>query len=1010
MKSIPTYNELEQENKLLKQQLLINKNGNIFNDYFDNNRAIMLQVHSSSKKIINANAAALEFYGYTKQELLQKTINDLHTLTPPEIDKLMKGATTRKSNLFQFKHYIKNNIIKDVEIYASPLKIGGETYMFLTIQDITERIKFEEKLQKNRNLLKKAQKYAHLGHWELNLINNQFSWSDETYRIFGAEPQEFPANHKAFIQNVHPDDRKKIENVYEKSLKNKTPYEIEYRLLLKNGELKNVIEKCNIDYDNFNKPIRFIGIILDITKQKTNQKNLIVQNNQYALLNNEYQLLSDKLIDKNIKLLQSEENLKYLFAHNPVALWEEDFSELIKVLRKKKAEVTNLRKYIDENPDFVTYCASIIKIINMNKASYKLLGKSSKHSINLEKNFSGKSLVTFKNELIAISENKKEFIEETEFFTNNSEKIDVVFQLVVFYQLGKAIISITDISNQKKHERQLKIQNNEFLRLNNELTKANALAENNATNFKNLFEQNPISLWDENFSDIIDILDDIRKLNLTDYKKYLYRRLDIVEECSKKMITVNVNQATLNLLKAPNKKYLLDNIDKIFTPKSIDFFILELETILLNKDYFAGETEFKRFDGEIITVISKMFFTKDAYRVITAVTDITDRKHAENELLQAKEKAEESNRLKTEFINNMSHEIRTPMNGILGFSQFLNTPNITAEKRKFYTDIIQSSGHQLMRIIDDILEISKLGTKQVKAIDEEVCLNDLLLELFSIFDIKAKENKTPLYYKNNYCDENSIILTDKSKLNKILSNLLENALKYTKEGFIEFGYHIHESQLIIYVKDTGIGIQKDKQEMIFDRFSQEEKELSKKVGGLGLGLSIAKENAELLGGKITVESIKGEGSTFFVTIPYKHVANPENIIIKNKIKNTEKQNLILIVEDEEVNFLFLEILLKKSNTTKFNIIHVKNGQEAVDICNNNQNIDLVLMDLKMPIMNGYDATTQIKKNHPNLPIIAQTAYSTKEEKEKATIAGCDDFISKPIAKDALFEILKKYFK
>jgi len=379
-------------------------------------------------------------------------------------------------------------------------------------------------------------------------------------------------------------------------------------------------------------------------------------------------------------------------------------------------------------------------------------------------------------------------------------------------------------------------------------------------------------------------------------------------------------------------------------------------------------------------------------------------------LKTALDKALESDRLKSAFLANMSHEIRTPMNGILGFAGLLKEPNLTGEKQKGYIEIIEKSGVRMLNIINDIVSISKIESGQVDIYISNVNINDQCEYLYEFFNQEASSKGIVLLFNSSLQTEEAFIKSDREKLLAILTNLVKNAIKYSHEGTIEFGYSKKKDFIEFYVKDTGIGIETNRQKAIFERFIQADIEDKDAYQGAGLGLSISKAYTELLHGKMWVESTLGVGSTFFFTVPCNYELQD---VIENTVENTSKRVgikpkslKILVVEDDETSNLLLDTILE---TTAKEILHAENGIEALAQFEKHPDINLILMDMKMPEMDGYEATRRIRVENKEVVIIAQTAYGLLGDKEKALEAGCNDYIKKPISKDELFTIINKNF-
>jgi len=433
--------------------------------------------------------------------------------------------------------------------------------------------------------------------------------------------------------------------------------------------------------------------------------------------------------------------------------------------------------------------------------------------------------------------------------------------------------------------------------------------------------------------------------------------------------------------------------------------------VLLNAAKKLNKIDMKEFQKivDFLSVLAKQI-SNFGYQNLQQARFIAEQKRFDKELLESKIKAEESNRLKTAFLANMSHEIRTPMNGIIGFSQLLLDDEINLDEIAEYATIININANQLLSLLNDIIDLSKIETGEMNVNLQIVAIESLMNVVYTSFYNQSNEKGLELILDYNDDIKSFSILCDEGKVIQVLNNLISNAIKFTDSGNIHLGCDTYDNSVRFYVRDTGIGLAQDQIEKIFSRFYQVENYITKTKRGTGLGLSISKALAELMGGKLWCESEQGKGATFYFELEYSG-AKSNDVIQENLMSDykelSKKEFTVLVVEDDESNMLLFKRII---SGTKAKIITAINGKEALEQFILNPDIDIVLMDIKMPVMNGYEATRKIKELSPKTPVIAQTAYAFSNDAAEAIEAGCDDYISKPIDIDKLLRMISKHLK
>ncbi len=843
-----------------------------------------------------------------------------------------------------------------------------------TVQDITlqkriekELINAKEKAEDSEKRLKLATLSGQLGIWDWNIKENSMLWDDRMFELYGIKNTTFTNNIDSWLNGLHPDDKEKAIEECNLALKNIRDFNTQFRALHPDGTVLFLKADGIVIRDNNNDPIRMIGINRDITDMVHAQQEIM-----------HYKDNLEKLVEERTAELKQEIILR---------------KETLTALKQSEEKYRNL---VDHSTSLVLEWDTDGNIVFMNKYGLEFFGFSEEELIN--KNVLG-TIVEPKDSEGENLEDKMQIVKKTPeaYYYSENENIKKTGEKAwvgwtnkgIFDETGKLIKTLSvgvDRTRQHELETAIKEYNITLEKTVEERTKELVIAKD-AAEIKGQELNRHVHYLESLTNSLIDVVFTVNPENRK--IRYVNKAIESIfgysqEEC--------IGLST-SILYSDEKDF-------------VGFGEKLKETILNNEIYLKAELKLKRKNGESFDAEITTSFVKSDYEeiidIISIVRDISEKTKSQNALIRAREKAEESDKLKSAFLLNISHEIRTPMNGILGFMGLLKEPDLSDAEKSEFIEIINKSGERLLSTINDIVEISKIEIGDIQLHFDDVNLDELMQFHYNFFSYQTKGKGLDFQLNNQV---NRLIYTDKYKLDGILMNLIKNAIKFTDKGKIEIGSFLKDDYVHIYVSDTGRGIPVDKHKIIFDRFIQADIDLSRGYEGSGIGLSIVKSYVEALNGSIELESEVGKGSKFTVALPYRPAQKPSKIDIEEiPLKSLESCPILLIAEDDAVNFFYIEIILAKD----FRLIHAKDGEEAINMFKDNPDISVILMDLKMPgKYDGIAATREIRKINKHIPIIAQTAFALDLNEMIAKESGFTDYISKPFKKDDLIRLIRK---
>lgn len=909
------------------------------------------------------------------------------------------------------------------------------------VEKLKNKIKDLEKRLKSAN---KEENPLHQRSQELNYLvknlpcfifrcHNNKKWtmeylSEEFEAITGYKVDQVVQSKELSIGDIiHEADRERVWIDIQSALKNKEKWQLNYKLVHSNGSLIRVCEFAEGIFTKQGK-LKFIeGIIIDVTDRYESRNELNKSENKYReIFNNTFDAYFETGVDGVIQ--EVSPSIKNILGHSRGYMLGKNVNDfyvdknrrkqlLLEILQKKTVENFELAA-IHKNGNHVICLTSIHLLRDDHNKPLKLVGS-------LRDITQRRSIESENTKLLSAIEQSPVSVVITD-VDGNIQYVNPKFTDITGYSRKEVIGQNPRFLKSGTHSDSLYKELWDTI-LSGKVWKGDLYNKRRDNSY--FWESEtiaPVKDLKGEITHFIAVKEDITSLkniqNLLEESEEHYRKL--FHEAPNGYLSLNkeghileVNPAWCGLIGYEKEEVTNKWLGNYLTKRSEEIFKSSYQKLIKSGKKINMEMTFLHKDNkEIIVIVNGRVvlnpdgFFKEAHFILS---DISERKKYEDALQLAKLKAEESDRLKTAFLANMSHEIRTPMNAILGFSNLLTDPSLSIEEIYEYVNIINQRGNDLLQIISDIIDISRIEAGDVRMTMEKVSINHFLRELHASFhkilEFNDKGHVQLLLEVSELPDE-AVIEADPVRLKQVFENLLQNSIKFTKEGHIKIGYKKGNHEIAFYVEDTGIGIDKNKQNIVFDRFRQANDTHTRDFGGTGLGLAISKNIVDLLGGEMTLESDIGKGTTFFFTIPYSNELTDDAIDLMSDDENLYYQldlsnKKILIVEDVSSNYIFLESVLKRFNAS---ILWAQDGLKAIEAVKKINDIDLILMDIRMPGINGYYATEKIREFNAEIPIIAQTAYALSDDREKSISAGCNDYLSKPINLEELKNVLIKY--